>query len=195
MKSILTATLLTLAILWPAHVVRAAEQRMATLNVEKVFSGYWRTAKEDERLKKELEAVTKRSDEEDKKQAELLKELQNMAKVLQSPNLRQADRARHQQQLQAKQKVFEQNRGTLNRWKAAKQKELDEKRREAFKKIREDVLAVVSAQAKKNGYTYVVDSKALLYSDGELDITNQVLAQLNINDPDKAGKVEPPKKQ
>ena len=115
-----------------------------------------------------------------------------MQKVLQNPNLNQAAHARHRQQFEVKKKAFEQNATTLNNWKASQNKDLSEKQRKAYAKIREEIQAVISAQAKKNGFTVVIDSKALLFSDATLDITNQVLAQLNVNDP---GKVVAPKKK
>jgi len=164
---------------------------MAIVNVEKVFKGYWRTDVEDKRLKKEVENVEKRIATEDKKQAERLAKLKNMNTVLQNPNLNQAARARHKQQFDVEQRAYQQSGTTLNNWKASQQKDLQEKSRKAYSKIREEIQSVISAQAKKSGFTVVVDSKALLYSSAELDISTQVLAQLNINDP---GKVAPKKK-
>ena len=191
MQKTLIALLLAIATLSPARASAAVDQKMATVNVEKVFKGYWRTAVEDKRLKEAVEDVKKRIAAEDKKQADRLAELQNMQKVLQNPNLNQAGRARHQQQFAVKQRAYQQNGTTLKNWKAAQDKDLMLKDRKASTKIREEILAVISAQAKKGGFTVVVDSKALLFSAADLDITNQVLAQLNINDP---GKVVAPKK-
>jgi Skp family chaperone for outer membrane proteins len=191
MQKTIIALLLATATLLPARAAAAADQKMATVNSEKVFKGYWRTAVEDKRLKEAVEDVKKRIAAEDKKQAERVVKLQNMQKVLQNRNLNQAARARHQQQFEFEQKAFQQNATTLTNWKAAQEKALMLKDRKATTKIREEILAVISAQAKKGGFTVVVDSKALLFSAADLDITNQVLAQLNINDP---GKVVAPKK-
>ncbi|MGY8649670.1 MAG: OmpH family outer membrane protein [Verrucomicrobiia bacterium] len=192
MQKTLIALLLATAILMPARASAGVEQKMATVNVEKTLKDYWRTAVEEKRLKKAVEDVEKRIAGENKKQTERLTELQNMQKVLQNPNLNQAAHARHRQQFEVKKKAFEQNATTLNNWKASQNKDLSEKQRKAYAKIREEIQAVISAQAKKNGFTVVIDSKALLFSDATLDITNQVLAQLNVNDP---GKVVAPKKK
>jgi Skp family chaperone for outer membrane proteins len=192
MQKTLIALLLATAILMPARASAGVEQKMATVNVEKTLKDYWRTAVEEKRLKKAVEDVEKRIAGENKKQTERLTELQNMQKVLQNPNLNQAAHARHRQQFEVKKKAFEQNATTLNNWKASQNKDLSEKQRKAYAKIREEIQAVISAQAKKNGFTVVIDSKALLSSDATLDITNQVLAQLNVNDP---GKVVAPKKK
>jgi len=192
MQKTLIALLLATAILMPARASAGVEQKMATVNVEKTLKDYWRTAVEEKRLKKAVEDVEKRIAGENKKQTERLTELQNMQKVLQNPNLNQAAHARHRQQFEVKKKAFEQNATTLNNWKASQNKDLSEKQRKAYAKIREEIQAVISAQAKKNGFTVVIDSKALLFSDATLDITNQVLAQLNVNDPSKV--VAPKKK-
>ena len=100
MKKTIITLLLATAILAPVPAEAADEQKMATVNVEKVFKGYWRTTVEDKRLKAAVEDVRKRVAAEDKKQEARLKKLQNMQKVLQNPNMNQAARARHQQQFQ-----------------------------------------------------------------------------------------------
>ena len=176
MKNTLPLLFLATAILLPGRAT-AAEPRLATINVEKTFKDYWRTGVEEKRLKKEVDAVNERVKTEDKKQSDLLKELQNMDKMRKAPNLGQAERARRNEQFATKQRIFEQNAGVLNNWKAAQQKDLDMKRRKAFEKIREEIRSVIAAQAKKNGFTAVVDSKALLYSSADLDITTKVIAQ------------------
>ena len=195
MKTTLTSLFLSITFLLPGRASAAAEHNLPIINTEIVFKGDWRTAVEEKRMKIAAEDVQKRVAIEDKKQTDRLTELQNMQKVLQNPNLNQAALARHQQQFEVKKRAFEQNGTTLNNWKAAQQKDLSEKSRIAGVKVREEIQAVISAQAKKNGYTLVIESKALLYSSADLDITTQVLAQLNINDPGKVAPKNPtPKK-
>jgi len=195
MKTTFTVLFLSITFLLPGRVFAAAEQNLAIINTEIVFKGYWRTAVEDKRMKIAGEDVQKRVAIEEKKQTDRLAELKNMQKVLQNPNLNQATRARHLQEFEAKRRAFEQNGTTLNNWKAAQQKDLSEKGRKAIEKIKKEIQAVISAQAKKNGYTLVIESKALLYSSADLDITTQVLAQLNINDPGNVAPKKPtPKK-
>ena len=74
MQKTLIALLLAIATLSPARASAAVDQKMATVNVEKVFKGYWRTAVEDKRLKEAVEDVKKRIATEDKKQADRLAE-------------------------------------------------------------------------------------------------------------------------
>ena len=195
MKTTLTTLFLSIVFLLPVRASAAAEHNLAVINTEIVIKGYWRTAVEEKRLKIAMDDVQKRVAIEDEKQTDRLTELKNMQKVLLNPNLNQAALARHQQQFEVKKRAFEQNGTTLNNWKAAQQKDLSEKSRKAGVKVREEIQAVISAQAKKNGYTLVIESKALLYSSADLDITTQVLAQLNINDPGKVAPKKPtPKK-
>ncbi|MBT5321036.1 MAG: OmpH family outer membrane protein [Verrucomicrobiales bacterium] len=179
----------------PGRALAAAEHNLAIINTEIVFKGYWRTAVEDKRMKNAMEDVQKRVVIEDKKQTDRLTELKKMQQILQKPNQNQAALARHRQEFETKRRAYEQNGTTLNNWKAAQQKDLSEKSRKAIEGIKEEIKAVISAQAKKNGYTLVIESKALLYSSPELDISTQVLAQLNINDPSKIAPKKPtPKK-
>jgi outer membrane protein len=195
MKTILTTLFLSIAFLLPGRAFAAAEHNLAIINTGMVFKGYWRTAVEDKRMKNAAENVQKRVVIEDKKQADRLTELKKMQQVLQKPNQNQAALARHRQEFEVKRRAYEQNGTTLNNWKAAQQKDLSEKSRKAIEGIKEEIRAVISAQAKKKGYTLVIESQALLYSSADLDITTQVLAQLNINDPGKVAPKKPtPKK-
>ena len=195
MKTILTTLFLSIAFLLPGRASAAAEHNLAIINTEIVFKGYWRTAVEDKRIKNAMEDMQKRVAIEDKSQTDRLAELKKMQQILQKPNQNQAALARHRQEFEAKRRAYEQNGTTLNNWKAAQQKDLSEKSRKAIEGIKEEIQAVISAQAKKNGYTLVIESKALLYSSPELDISTQVLAQLNINDPGKVAPKKPtPKK-
>jgi len=195
MKTTLTILFLSIAFLLPGRASAAAEYNLAIVNTGIVFDGYWRTAVEDKRMKIAMEDVKKRVAIEDKNQSVRLDELKKMQQVLLKPNQNQAALARHRQEFEAKRRAFEQNGTTLNNWKAAQQKDLSEKSRKAIEGIKEEIRSVISAQAKKNGYTLVIESKALLYSSADLDITTQVLAQLNINDPGKVAPKKPtPKK-
>ena len=195
MKTILTTLFLSIAFLLPGRASAAAENNLAIINTEIVFKGYWRTAVEDKRIKNAMEDMQKRVAIEDKSQTDRLTELKKMQQILLKPNQNQAALARHRQEFEAKRRAYEQNATTLNNWKAAQQKDLSEKSRKAIEGIKEEIRAVISAQAKKNGYTLVIESKALLYSSPDLDISTQVLAQLNINDPGKVAPKKPtPKK-
>ena len=195
MKTILTTLFLSIACLLPCRAPAAGEHNLAIVNTEIVFKGYWRTAVEDKRLKNAMEDMQKRVAMEDKSQTDRLAELKKMQQILQKPNQNQAALARHRQEFETKRRAYEQNGTTLNNWKAAQQKDLSEKSRKAIEGIKDEIKAVISAQAKKNGYTLVIESKALLYSSPDLDITTQVLAQLNVNDPDKVAPKKPtPKK-
>lgn len=195
MKIILITLFLSIACLLPGRASAAAEHNLAIINTEIVFKGYWRTAVEDKRIKNAMEDMQKRVAIEDKSQTDRLAELKKMQQILQKPNQNQAALARHRQEFETKRRAYEQNGTTLNNWKAAQQKDLSEKSRKAIEGINDEIKAVISAQAKKNGYTLVIESKALLYSSADLDITTQVLAQLNINDPSKVAPKKPtPKK-
>ena len=195
MKTILTTLFLSIAFLLPGRASAAAGQNLAIVNTGIILKGYWRTAVEDKLLKVAMEDVQKRVAIEEKKQTDRLAELKKMQQVLQKPNQNQATLARHRQEFETKRRAYEQNVTTLNNWKAAQQKDLSEKSRKAIDGIKEEIRSVISAQAKKNGYTLVIESQALLYSSADLDITTQVLAQLNINDPGKVAPKKPtPKK-
>ena len=56
------------------------------------------------------------------------------------------------------------------------------------------IKVIVSAVARKGGYTMVVDKNILLFSADEDDLTKEVLEKLNANDPAKTAVPGAPKK-
>jgi outer membrane protein len=59
------------------------------------------------------------------------------------------------------------------------QKEVNEAQNQAMQVILNRLSSVISVLAKKNGYTLVLDSQAVIYSDEATDITKQVAKEFN----------------
>lgn len=192
MKLTFAPVLLAAALLWPAAapLAAAAPQRLATVNLEKVYKGYWRTAQEDKKIAAARESVVKRLETLRKDQEELAAQLNRMNAMINRPGLGQVAKARHTEEFNKKRAELEQLVKTMQAYTASSEKKLGEMQREAFGKIRDEIKTVISAQAKQKGFAFVVDSKALLFAAADADITTPVLAQLNVNDP---GKTAPPK--
>jgi outer membrane protein len=172
----------------------AAEQKVAIVDLKTVYNDFWETKKADKELKARQEKAQKELQGQLDTQKKLLTELQNMDRALRDPKLGLAERQRRQQAFAQKQKEYAETGRTLQ----DVQKTMVTRLREEQRKMQDDVMGkikvIVSAVARKGGYTLVVDKNILLFSADEDDLTKDVLEKLNANDPAKTAVPGPPKK-
>ena len=164
-----------------------AEQRIATIDLNKAFSNYWKKKEAEANLKEEqanMEKVYKGYVEDVKKAKETYQKLLNDANdQAVSPD------EREKRKNQAEQKYKD--------WKDAEDRDvaynkqasttLEEKSRRVRERILGEIQEVIKAKAAASGFAMVFDSAAesrnftpvILFNNKEYDITDQVLDQLN----------------
>lgn len=170
-----------------------AATAIGVISLEKVYNGYWKTDVENKKLKTKQEEALERI----KKLEESLRKegtvLGNMIKAMQDPRLAAAERSKRQQQVQTKQKELQQMQDAIRGFRERTQKDLELDMRKAREQIMEEIQQIVSAEAKKRELNLVLDHAArsaaiapiVIFTDGENDLTEQVLRQLNLSDPKK----------
>ncbi len=147
------------------HPTFAQETKICTVDLLRVFDEY----KKREDFDKDLEAKTKVKEAERNKLIDDLKEIQDKLALLsdQEKEKKQKELTTKSQQLQELDQKLKQDF----------RKDWDEKLRQ----ILEDIKKVVEDLAKKEGYTFVLDSKALLYGSKDMDVTSRIVETLNKN--------------
>ena len=175
-----------------SHNLNAATA-IGVISLEKVYNGYWKTDVENKKLKTKQEEALERI----KKLEESLRKegtvLGNMIKAMQDPRLAAAEQSKRQQQVQTKQKELQQMQDAIRGFRERTQKDLELDMRKAREQIMEEIQQIVSAEAKKRELNLVLDHAArsaaiapiVIFTDGENDLTEQVLRQLNLSDPKK----------
>ena len=170
-----------------------AATAIGVISLEKVYNGYWKTDVENKKLKTKQEEALDRI----KKLEESLRKegtvLGNMIKAMQDPRLAAAERSKRQQQVQTKQKELQQMQDAIRGFRERTQKDLELDMRKAREQIMEEIQQIVSAEAKKRELNLVLDHAArsaaiapiVIFTDGENDLTEEVLRQLNLSDPKK----------
>ena len=170
-----------------------AATAIGVISLEKVYNGYWRTDVENKKLKAKQEEALDRI----KKLEESLRKegtvLGNMIKAMQDPRLAAAEQSKRQQQVQTKQKELQQMQDAIRGFRERTQKDLELDMRKAREQIMEEIQQIVSAEAKKRELNLVLDHAArsaaiapiVIFTDGENDLTEEVLRQLNLSDPKK----------
>lgn len=159
---VLLAVVLGLVFIHPTF---AQETKICTVDLLRVFDEY----KKREDFDKDLESKTKIKEAERNKLIDDLKEIQDKLALLsdQEKEKKQKELTMKSQQLQEMDQKLKQDF----------RKDWDEKLRQ----ILEDIKKVVEDLAKKEGYTFVLDSKALLYGSKDMDVTSRIIETLNKN--------------
>ena len=166
---------------------------IGVISLEKVYNGYWKTDVENKKLKTKQEEALDRIKKLEESQRKEGTVLGNMIKAMQDPRLAAAERSKRQQQVQTKQKELQQMQDAIRGFRERTQKDLELDMRKAREQIMEEIQQIVSAEAKKRELNLVLDHAArsaaiapiVIFTDGENDLTEEVLRQLNLSDPKK----------
>lgn len=185
----LLATALLLAV--PGRSLGQAAQRIAIVDLKKVFDDYYKTKIADAQLKDE-------AGELDKQRRGIAEDYQKAAeqykKALEDANNQAVSGEERDKRKKAaevallKANEIEQN---LKSFERSARGNLEEKQRLAREKILKEIQGAVAGKARSGGYNLVLDTAAeginrtavLFYHDGKDDLTAAVLSQLNATAP------------
>lgn len=187
LKALLAATLLAAG----ATSVPAADPKIALVDLRKVFDGYFKTKDADAKIKEEaanLEKTAKAMLEDYKKANEDYKQLMEAANdSAVSADEKQKRRKSAEDKLLEIRNLEQQ----VQQYQRQSEATLIEKRRRMRDQILREIRETVVSKAKAAGFTLVFDTAAdsvnqtpiLLYTNGENDLTDDLLQQLNANAP------------
>lgn len=199
-RSILAAICLAMAI--PAH----AETKVGIISLKKVFDGFWKTKQADVQLKD-------RAAEFDKQRKDLIEGYQKAneeyKKLLDSAGdqaVSTEERDKRKKSAETKLREIQEIETQVNQFDRTARATLNEQQRRMRDSILREIQEVIATKAKTAAFSIVLDTAAesvnntpiLVYTNGENDITDDVLRQLNISAPadflkpaDEATKVSP----
>lgn len=158
---VLLTIILSLVFVCPSF----AQEKICTVDLLRVFDQYNKRQDFD----KDLETKTKAKEGQRNKLIDELKEIQDKMALLSDK-----EKEKKQRELTAKSQELQEMDQKI---KQDFRKDWDEKLRQ----ILEDIKKVVEEFAKKEGYAFVIDSKAMLYSSKAADVTDKVIETLNKN--------------
>ncbi|HUA38997.1 MAG TPA: OmpH family outer membrane protein [Candidatus Sulfopaludibacter sp.] len=187
LRIILPTVLLTVFLSSPA----LAQQKIATVDLRKLFDGYWKT-------KQAETALNDRKAELDKEDRGFLDNLQKDRETYQKLLDAAADQAissderdKRKQAAADKYAEIKDSQTAIVQFERQAQATLGAQTQRMRSDIIKEITAAVSARAKAAGYTMVVDTASdnanqtsvVVYNDGQNDLTAAVLAQLNAGAP------------
>ncbi len=189
-KSLTMAAALLLAFAWTA----AAELRIATVDLDKVFQSHPKTQKAEEGLKA-AEVRIKADMEKMAGEAKALQdEAQKLKEAANTPML--SETARMQKKLEAEDKLTELQELQLRirRTQETRLKQLRDQLMKTRQGIVDELMAAVKAFAQEEGYAMIFDVSGLtmnavplaVYADDELDVTAAIVERIGGKLPDAA---------
>jgi len=191
MKNVLRIILPTILLLAFLSSSALAQQKIAIVDVQKLFNGYWKK-KQAEVAVNEHQAELQKEDRgfiDDLKKAK--DDYQKLLDGADDQAVSDDERARRRQAADDKAKQIQDSQQTIVQFERQAQATLAEQSQRMRENILKEIQAAVTVKAKAGGYTLVIDSEAetanqtpvFLYNDGQNDLTTEVLNQLNAGAP------------
>ena len=173
----------------------SGQARIGTVDLRKVFDGYWKTKEADARLK---ESATDMEKEFKTMVTEFDKSKEDYQKLLSGANdqaVSSDERDKRKKSAEDKLKQLKETEDGITQYRRQATNTLEEKKKRMRDNILTEIRTVLNAKAKTANFTMVVDVAAesanatpvVLYTNNDSDITDEVLKQLNAAAPAPAG--------
>jgi len=182
----LRLTILTVVLLAATAFSGAAQTKLATVDMKKVFNGYWKTKQATAALENRKTELRK----EVKDMADNLEKAQADYKALadQANDLAISQEERDKRRLAAADKAKEitTSKTALDQFERQADAQLGDQSQRMSGNLVTEIQKAVADKAKASGYTIVVNSantEAFIYVSTDADLTESVLAQLNAGAP------------
>ena len=191
MKSLLCKLLPALLLVCLMSGSACAQGRIATVDLRKLFDGYWKTKQADAVLKDQaadVEKELKTMVEELKKAKE---DYQTLLADANNTTFSLDEREKRKKSAEDKFKQIKESEDTITQYDRRARTTLEEQTKRMRSSLVEDIRTTVKGKATAAGYALVIDTAAeggngtpvVLYSNNENDISEAVLAQLNVGAP------------
>ena len=141
----------------------AGDLKIAYVDLSKVFDGYQKTKAFDAVLQSEGEVFQKERDA-------MIQKIQDAQGKLNLMN---------DAQKTAMQADIEKQKNDVVAYDKEKRTELAKKRDDKVREILTEIQKIVSDLAKREGYTYVLNNRVMIYGAPQFDVTDEVLKTLN----------------
>jgi outer membrane protein len=181
--------------------LRAAEQKIGIIDLKKIFDGYYKTRQADAQLKERVADADKvmkgMADDYEKARDDYKKLIDSSNDQAVSPE----EREKRKKSAEGKLAELQDLERSVRTFRSTTQTTLEEQKRRMREEILTYLKGVINAHAKKGNYSHVFDAAAesrnetpiLLYTNGQNDFTDDILAEINANAPAELTKADAPK--
>ncbi len=188
------ATLATLLSTHPA----LAQPKIAIIDLKKVFDGYWETKEADTQIKERQNDFKKARQGMIDDYQKSNEEYRKLVESANDPALSSEERDKRKKTAETKLLELREIEQSVQQYDRQSQNTLGEQTRRMRDNIVRKIREVIDAKAKAAGFTLVIDiagestafTPVILYTNGENDITEEVLTTLNASRPTTAKSAE-----
>ena len=174
--------------------------RIGTVDLRKVFDGYWKTKQADAALKDraaDIEKEHKTMLDEWKRSKD---EYQTLLGEANNQTLSIEERDKRKKSAEDKFKQIKDSEDAITQYERQARTTLDEQKKRMRDSIVEEIRTTVNGKAKTAGYALVIDTASesasntpiVLYANNENDLTEAILSQLNAGAPAEPAKPAKP---
>lgn len=184
-----TSWILTMAVIVGAlpFAAQAFDGRVGFADLDKVFSSYEKTRTAEAQLKKQAETIQEEHDEMVKAFEQLQEEFNEMREAAQNTLLSETARADKRNAAEEKLVEVREQESKIRRFDELKRRQLNEQSLRIRKDIVDEMQKIISAYAKREGFTLILDSSGqslnnvplVVFADVKLDVTDAIIAELN----------------
>jgi outer membrane protein len=178
-----------------AETKAVTETKIATLSLQKIFDGYWKTKQADAALKDRQAEMKKSESEMADSWKKTNEEYQKLLVAASDQAVSSEERDKRKKEAGDKLKDLKDIEANVTQFQRQAGAILQEEKSRKTKNLLDEIKLAITGRAKAGGYALVLDSDAVLYTSGENDITDSVLAVLNAGAPGETSKPEAKKDQ
>jgi outer membrane protein len=195
MKTIMRGFLPGLALAALLALPATAQNRIGTIDLRKVFDNYYKRQQAEAALKDrgaELDKEYKAYLEDYNKSKE---EYTKLLAAANDQTVSPEERDKRKNAAEAKLLEIKTSENTIRTFEGNARDQMDTQRKRMRDTILQEIRTAITAKAKAGGYIMVIDTASeglnstpvILFTNGENDITDAILAQLNVTAPPTAG--------
>ncbi len=187
MKIRLTLTSLLAAAAFCAAAPAAHAQKIATVDMNKIFQGYYKTKDAENKINDARESAKKDLDERMESHKGMLDEINQLNKDIDNPALSQQAKSDRQKKREDKINQVRQLEQEIQEFKNSRERQLQEQAVRMRNQIVEEIMKVITDRVKEDKYDLVFDKsgqstsgvQVLLYSQDGMDFSDKVITALN----------------
>lgn len=180
-----------------------AQQKVAIIDLRKVFDGYYKTKEADVKLKERGQDILKLRQGmlDDFKKAQ--EEYNKVMEGAKDPSISSDERDKRKRSAEAKLEEIREIEANIRKYDVQAQDQFVQQNKRMREKIIQEIKEVVDAKAKNEGYALVLDTASesrnetpvVVFNSGQYDITQDVLKKLNENAPPPSAAAKPEEKK
>lgn len=167
------------------------EVRVATVDMGRVFQGYYKTGQAEKRIQNAVEQAQAQAEKMQTEGNKLVEEYRALLEEANNPALSAEARQQKQVDAELKAQTIQEKQQDAQQFQMNTQRALQQQQMNHRQLMIDEIRVVVAAIAKDKGYTLVLDGTknlaqgvtSVVYADNSFDISDAVLAELNKDQP------------